>query len=88
MAAARHNQSGLPPATAPGVAALSAVITALARAPAVHLPDEAPQEILVTAQRQTDAVAYSERGADAAGCHPYISADHMSAVTENGIVRL
>jgi hypothetical protein len=71
------------------VAALSAVITALARAPAVQLPDEAPhQEILVTAQRQTDAVAYSKRGAGVAGCHPYISADHMSAATQNGIVRL
>jgi hypothetical protein len=46
------------------------------------------QEMLVTAQRQTDAVAHGERGEGAAGCHPYILADHMSAVTENGIVRL
>jgi hypothetical protein len=88
MAAARHNHSGLLPATAPGVAALSDVITALTWAPAVQLPDEAPQEVLVGAQRQTDAVAYSERGADAAGSHSCISADHTSAVTRHGIVRL
>jgi hypothetical protein len=86
--AATHNRSDLLPATAPGVAALSAVITAVARTPAVHLHDETPQEILVTAKRQADAVPYNERGADAAGCHPYISADRMSAVTQNGIVRL
>ncbi len=79
----------LTPATAPGAAALSPVTTALARAPAAQLHDEAThQEILVTAQRQSDAVPYSERGADAAGCHLYISAHHRSAVTEKGIVRL
>jgi len=44
MAAARHNESGLPPATAPGVAALSAVITALARA----LHDVIPASLLIT----------------------------------------
>jgi hypothetical protein len=87
MAAAQAQSERLTPGDGAGGWPLCRA-TALARAPAVQLPDEAPQEILVIAQRQTDAVAYSERGADAPGCHPYFSADHMSAVTQNGIVRL
>jgi osmotically-inducible protein OsmY len=70
------------------VAALSAGSPALAQAPAVQPRDEAPrQEIIVTAQRQTDAVL-KRKVEQALHDDPYIFADHMSVVTENGIVRL
>jgi osmotically-inducible protein OsmY len=88
VAAARQNPSGPLLAAALGVAALSAGSPALAQAPAVQPRDEAPrQEIIVTAQRQTDAVL-KRKVEQALHDDPYIFADHMSVVTENGIVRL
>ena len=84
MTAARHNQSGLLLATALGGVALWLWTTALAQTP----PGEVPrQEVTVSASRLSDAVltAKVER---ALQDDPYIFANHMSVVTENGIVRL
>ena len=84
MAAARHNQSGLLLATALGGVALWAGTTALAQIP----PGEAPrQEVTVSASRLSDAVL-TAKVEQALHDDPYIFANHMSVVTENGIVRL
>jgi hypothetical protein len=84
MAAARHNQSGLLLATALGGVALWAWTTALAQTP----PGEVPrQEVTVSASRLTDAVL-TAKVEQALHDDPYIFANHMSVVTENGIVRL
>jgi osmotically-inducible protein OsmY len=88
MAAAGHNQSGLLLAAALGVAALSARAPAQAQAAQLQLHDEAArQEVTITASRQTDAVL-TAKVEQALHDDPYIFADHMSVVTENGIVRL
>jgi hypothetical protein len=84
VTAAGHNQSGLLLATALGGVALWLWTTALAQTP----PGEVPrQEVTVSASRLSDAVltAKVER---ALQDDPYIFANHMSVVTENGIVRL
>jgi hypothetical protein len=88
MAAARHSQSGLLPATALGVAALLAWMTARAQAPPGALRDEVPrQEVTISASRLSDAVL-TAKVEQALHDDRYIFADHMSVVTENGIVRL
>jgi osmotically-inducible protein OsmY len=87
MAVLRHDQSGLLLATALGVAALSAW-TAIAQAPPVALRDEVPrEEVTISASRQTDAVL-TAKVEQALHDDPYIFADHMNVVAENGIVRL
>jgi osmotically-inducible protein OsmY len=87
MAVLRHKQSGLLLATALGVAALSAW-SAIAQAPTVAPRDEVPRaEVTITASRQSDAVL-TAKVEQALHDDPYIFADHMSVVAENGIVRL
>jgi osmotically-inducible protein OsmY len=87
MAAARRNRSGSLLATALGVAALSAW-PAQAQAPAVERHAEPPrEEVIITATRQSDAVL-TAKVEQALKDDPYIFAEHMSVVTENGIVRL
>jgi hypothetical protein len=84
VTAAGHNQSGLFLATALGEVALWAWTTALAQTP----PGEVPrQEVTVSASRLSDAVL-TAKVEQALHDDPYIFADHMSVVTENGIVRL
>jgi osmotically-inducible protein OsmY len=87
MAVLRHNQSGLLLATTLGGAALSAW-TAIAQAPPVALRDEVPrEEVTISASRETDAVL-TAKVEQALHDDPYIFADHMNVVAENGIVRL
>jgi osmotically-inducible protein OsmY len=87
MAVLRHNQSGSLLTTALGVAALSAW-TAIAQVPAIALRDEVPrEEVTVTASRETDAVL-TAKVEQALHDDPYIFADHMNVVADNGIVRL
>ncbi len=88
MAAARQNQSGSLLATALGVAALSAWTTAVAQAPTAPLHDEVPRpEITVSASRLSDAVL-TARVEQALRDDPYIFAEHLSVVTDNGVVTL
>jgi osmotically-inducible protein OsmY len=87
FAVLRHNRSGLLLATTLGVAALSAS-TAIAQVPPVALRDEVPrEEVTISAGRETDAVL-AAKVEQALHDDPYIFADHMDVVAENGIVRL
>jgi osmotically-inducible protein OsmY len=73
-------------AAAVGMAALSAWPLAQAQAPSVQHGTEAPrQEVVVTATRRADA-AVTAKVEQALHDDPYIFADHLSVVTENGIV--
>ena len=76
-------------ATALGVAALAARPPALAQAPGAPNRTVATtqQEVIVTGTRQTDE-ALTTRVVEVLRDDPYIFADHISIVTENGIVRL
>jgi len=75
-------------AAAVGVTALSAWPLALARAPSVQQGNEPPrQEVVVTATRHADATV-TAKVEQALHDDPYVFADHMSVVTDNGIVTL
>ncbi len=88
MAVVRHNRSGSLLATALGVAAVSVWTWPIAQTPPAALREEAPRsEITITASRLSDAVL-TAKVEQALHDDPYIFADHMSVVTENGIVRL
>jgi osmotically-inducible protein OsmY len=59
-----------------------------AQAPAAAPRDQAPRaEVVVTATRLTDE-ALTAKVVEVLRDDPYIFADHMSVVTENGVVRL
>jgi osmotically-inducible protein OsmY len=88
MAAFRHHQSGFLLATALGVAAVSAWTRPIAQTPAAALREEVPRaEVTISASRQSDQ-ALTAKVEQALHDDPYIFSDHMSVVTENGIVRL
>jgi osmotically-inducible protein OsmY len=75
-------------AAALGVAAVAASPSAGAQAPAAAPRDQAPRaEVVVTATRLTDE-ALTAKVVEVLRDDPYIFADHMSVVTENGVVRL
>jgi hypothetical protein len=88
MAAARHHQSSLLLATVLGGAALAAWTLAPAQTPPGSSHEEAPrEEVTVSASRLSDAVL-TAKVEQALHDDPYIFADHMNVVTENGVVRL
>ncbi len=88
MAVVRQNQSGLLLATALGAAALWAWTRPIAQTPPAAQREEGPRsEVTITASRQTDA-ALTAKVEQALHDDPYIFADHLSVVTENGVVRL
>jgi osmotically-inducible protein OsmY len=75
-------------AAALGVAALMAGVSALAQGTPVRSRDEASRpEVVVTATRLTDEVL-TAKVEQALRDDPYVFSDHMSVVTENGVVRL
>ncbi len=82
--AARHNRSGFLLATTLGGVALWVWSTALAQTPPGEVPRE---EVTITASRLSDAVL-TAKVEQALHDDPYIFSNHMSVVTENGIVRL
>jgi osmotically-inducible protein OsmY len=84
----RPGMSGPLLAAALGVGALMAGVSALAQGRPVRSRDEAPRtEVIVTATRLTDEVL-TAKVVQALRDDPYVFSDHMSVVTENGVVRL
>jgi len=71
-----------------GVAALAAGPSASAQAPSTPPTHEAsPPEVIVSATRLADEVL-TAKVVQVLKDDPYLFADHISVVTENGIVRL
>jgi osmotically-inducible protein OsmY len=74
--------------TLPGVAALAAATAAWAQAPSTPSRHEAsPPEVIVSATRLADE-ALTAKVVQVLKDDPYVYADHISVVTENGVVRL
>jgi osmotically-inducible protein OsmY len=85
---ARHDRIGPLLVTALGVAALAAGPSAAAQAPSTPSRQEAsPPEVLVTATRLADE-ALTAKVVQVLKDDPYLFADHISVVAENGVVRL
>jgi osmotically-inducible protein OsmY len=85
---ARHVRIGPLLVTALGVAALAAGRSAAAQAPATAPRHEAnTPEVIVSATRLADEVL-TARVVQVLKDDPFLFADHISVVTENGIVRL
>jgi BON domain len=85
---ARRDRIGPLLVTVLGVAALAAGPCASAQTPATPSPHEAsPPEVVVTATRLADEVL-TAKVVQVLNDDPYLFADHISVVTENGIVRL
>lgn len=88
MLAAGHDPIGLLLAAALGVAALAVRPPALAQALAAQVRDAATQqEIIITGTRPADA-ALTAKVVTVLQDDPYVFADHISVVTENGTVTL
>ena len=70
------------------MAVLTACAAAFAQAPATPVRDQAPHpEIVVIGTRLTDE-AVTGQVVQALRADPYVVSDHMSVVTENGVVKL
>ena len=71
-----------------GVAALAPVPSVSAQAPATPpRPEASPPEVIVSATRLADE-ALTAKVVQVLEDDPYVYADHISVVTENGVVRL
>jgi osmotically-inducible protein OsmY len=71
------------------VAVLAACAAALAQAPATPVRDQAPRpEVIVTGTRLMTDEAVTAQVVQALRADPYVVSDHMSVVTENGVVKL
>jgi osmotically-inducible protein OsmY len=75
-------------ALALGVGLAARRVVALAQAPVTQPSDQAPRaEVIVTGTRLTDEVL-TAKVVQALRADPYVFADHVTVVTENGVVRL
>jgi len=88
MTTAKLHRIGLLLVATPGVAVLAAVPSASAQAPATPSRHEgSPAEVVVSATRLSDE-ALTAKVVQVLKDDPYLFADHITVVTDNGVVRL
>ena len=84
----RRDRIGPLPVTLLGVAALAATTAAWPQTPSTPSSHEAsPPEVIVSATRLADE-ALTAKVVQVLNDDPYVYADHINVVTENGVVRL
>ena len=87
MATAKLHRIGLLLVATPGVAVLAAVPSAWAQAPATPSREANTAEVIVSATRLADETL-TAKVVQVLKDDPYLFADHITVVTENGVVRL
>ena len=87
MVTARLQRIGLLLVATPGVAALAAGPSAWAQTAPAPSREASPAEVVVTATRLADE-ALTAKVVQVLKDDPYLFADHITVVTEKGVVRL
>ena len=87
MATAKLHRIGLLLVATPGVAVLAAVPSAWAQASATPSREASTAEVIVSATRLADETL-TAKVVQVLKDDPYLFADHITVVTENGVVRL